>query len=50
MSNTLNVILEKRLLLVSDYMLRLSDKKILKDKLQELAELALEDENRQTEK
>ncbi len=31
--------------LVSDYTLCLPDKKILKDKLQELAELALEDEN-----
>lgn len=36
--------------LVADYTLRLPDKKILKDKLRELAELALREENQQTEK
>ncbi len=34
--------------LVADYTLRLPDKKILKDKLRELAELALKEENQQT--
>ncbi len=36
--------------LVADYTLRLPDKKILKDKLRELAELALKEENQQTGK
>lgn len=36
--------------LVADYTLRLPDKKILKDKLRELAELALKEEKQQTEK